>query len=372
VQRCLDSEAPAKAVTSRARFNSLDSSVVLDATSKNTERSAQVRSASASESPMQDSGLRKDTPHFANLSCPPPEDVHKPATPVPPNSTTGSIAIRAMRSMRSMARLTNWSNGKPIEKEATPPVLLEKLNPPEVKKTKKKEKWKFDNGKEQMVSRLSGSSSGADVPNSLNIPSAQVSSARKHGVLGLGFPSALRFGTVRSSSAGSSDRCTAGSASSLSLDGRSRFSSTISAATSLRPRSTKLHTSSSGSSSVQRAEDCLETVTVARRRELTAERRDEAHCESAGTPSRDTNGDMFPEQRSRPVSAKSPSESSAPAPSRTVKGASVAGHSIPKSEHIVTPHRQARVRPASDQMIGKGRLNGIRNDTDGKLRMIHV
>jgi serine/arginine repetitive matrix protein 2 len=366
VRRCPDSEAPARAVTPRARFNSLDSGVVLNATSKNTERSAQVRSASGSESPMQDSDLLKDTPYFATLSCPPPEDVHKPYLLVPPNSTTGSIAIRAMRSMRSMARLANWTNGKPIEKEAMPPLLPEKLGPPEAKKTKKKEKRKLDYGKEQMISRLSGSSSGADV----SAP-AQVSTGRKHGVLGLGFPSALRFGTVRSSSAGSSDRCTAGSANSLSLDGRSRFSSTVSAATSLRPRSTKLRTSSSGPSSVQLAEGCLETVTVACRRERTAERRDEAQCESAGTPSRDTNVDIFPKQRSRPVSAKS-SESSAPAPNRTVEGASVAGHSIPKSGHIVTPLRQARVRPASDQMIGKGRLNGIRDGTDGNLRMVHV
>ncbi|KAI0247397.1 hypothetical protein BJV78DRAFT_1339302 [Lactifluus subvellereus] len=366
--RVNSSGAPTETVPSRARFNSLDSSIILNATSKSTERLAQVRSASASESPLQDSHLLKDGSHVHTLSCSSPEDVHKPPLLVPPNSATGSIAIRAMRSVRSMARLANWSNGKPIEKEATQPVLLVKKDGPALaKKTKRKEKQKFEVGKDTMISRPPDGGSIAGVPASLDIPPARVSVSRKHGLLGLGFPSGLRFGTVRSSSAGSSGQSTAGSADSLSFDGCGRFSSTASAASSLRPRSTKSRISSSGSASVKWVEDCLDTVKAACRRERVVERQDEAQCDSAGVRSRGTIINMFPEQKSRPVSGKPASESSAPTHILAVEETSVAGHSAPGSEQIATPCRQPRIRPASDQMIGKERLRGMRGDTDGVL-----
>lgn len=366
LQLCLASGAPAGTVPSRARFNSLDSSIIVNPTSKSTERLAQVRSASASESPLQDSHLLKDDSHVHTLSCPPSEDVHKPPLLVPPNSATGSIAIRAMRSMRSMAGLATWGNGKPTDKEATQPVLLVKKEGPALaKKTKKKEKQKFEFGRDTAISRLPDGGPAAGVPASLDIPPARASVARKHGLLGLGFPSGFRFGTVRSSSAGSSGQSAAGSADSLSLNGRGRFSPTVSAASSLRPRSTKSRISSSGSTSVKWVEDCLETVKVACRRERAVERQDEAQCDPAGVRSRGTIIDMFPAQRSRLVSAKSASGSSAPT-------SILPGHSTPGSEQIATPCRQPRVRPASDPMVGKERLRGMRGDTDGKLRIMRA
>ena len=362
---CLASKSFTEAVAFRARFNSLGSPMVLKATSKYMEGAVQARPVSRSEPPFQDSDLLKDAPHVSTPSSP---------LPVPPNSTTGSIAIRAMRSMRSMAQLTNWTNnGKPIDKETTPPELLDKKEePPEAKNAKKKAKRRSESGKDQTISRLSVGSSDADVLASHNITPTQTSTARKHGVLGLGLPSALRFGTVRSSSAGLFNQGTTSSANSLSCDGRSHFSSTVSAASSLRPDSSKSRISSSGSAPVKWVEDCLETVKGICRRERVVERRDDAQCNSSRARSRSTIVDMFSDIRPRPVSTKSTFESSAPTPIPTVMGTSIAAHPVPGSEQIVTPRRHTRARPASDQMIEKERVRSTQDDTDSELQMFRL
>ncbi|KAH9003289.1 hypothetical protein EDB86DRAFT_2846246 [Lactarius hatsudake] len=342
---------------SRARFNSLDSRPVLNATSKTAERSAQPRSASASESPIQGIDLLNDLPNVVAPSYPAPEDNPTPPLLAPPNSTTGSIAIRAMRSMRSVARLTSWTNGKPTEKENKSAILVPaQKKDDESKRTKTKGKRKFELGRDQTVSRLSGSSSEAGVSSGLH---PQPSTTRKPGVLGLGFPSGFRFGTVRSSSAGSSDRISCSSAGDTPSESQGCSSSTVSAASSLRPRSTMSRISSSSSSSVKWVEDRLETVRVACRRE----RRDGTQRDSTEARSRARVTDVLLEKSSRPVLSKSTSPASLPA--LVVEEAN--GHSARECEPGATPNKQTRVRPASDQMIGMERLRGIRGVGEGTL-----
>ncbi|KAH9173849.1 hypothetical protein EDB89DRAFT_1905013 [Lactarius sanguifluus] len=342
---------------SRARFNSLDSRLVLNAASKTAERSAQPRSASASESPIQDIDLLNDLPSVVAPSYPAPEDIPTPPLLAPPNSTTGSIAIRAMRSMRSVARLTSWTNGKPTEKENNSAILVPaQKKDDEGKRTKTKGKRKFELGRDQTVSRLSGSSSEAGVSSG---PYPQPSTTRKPGVLGLGFPSGFRFGTVRSSSAGSSDRISCSSAGDTPSESQGCSSSTVSAASSLRPRSAMSRISSSSSSSVKWVEDRLETVRVACRRE----RRDGTQRDSTEARSRAKVTDVLLEKLSRPVLSKSTSPASLPA--LVVEEAN--GHSARESEPGATPNKQTRVRPASDQMIGVERLRGIRGVGEGTL-----
>lgn len=356
--------APPEAFASRERFHSLDSSVVLGTTSKTVERPAQVRSASASESPLQYPDLPKDTPHIPTMSCPDSEEMYEPSLLAPPNTTTGSIAIRAMRSMRSVARLTNWANGKPMEKDATlsvPPVEKHK-QPVGVKKNKKTAKRKFDSGVDQMALRIPGSTSEARVAANNNTPSVQASTTRKHGVLGLGFPSSFRFGTVRSSSAGSCGQISTEFDDSSSFDCRGRSPSTMSATSSLKLKIAMSRISSSSSASVKWMEGRLETVKMAYRRERVAERREESHKEAR------PGGaivDIFSEHSSGPVS--STSASSAPRPILMTKATSEDGHFVIGSESMATPRRLTRVRPASDQMTDKERLRCIRHDPVGEL-----
>ncbi|KAH9029382.1 hypothetical protein EDB84DRAFT_1439362 [Lactarius hengduanensis] len=335
---------------SRARFNSLDSRLVLNAASKTAQRSAQPRSASASESPIQGIDLLNDLPSVGAPSYPVPEDNHTPPLLAPPNSTTGSIAIRAMRSMP-------WTNGKPTEKENTSAILVPaQKKDDESKRTKTKGKRKFELGRDQTVSRLSGSSSEAGVSGG---PHPQPSTTRKPGVLGLGFPSGFRFGTVRSSSTGSSDRISCSSAGDTPSESQGCSSSTVSAASSLRPTSAMSRISSSSSSSVKWVEDRLETVRVACRRE----RRDGTQRDSTEAHSRAKVTDVLLEKSSRPVLSKSTSPASLPA--LVVEEAN--RHSARESEPGATPNKQTRVRPASDQMIGMERLRGIRGVGEGTL-----
>lgn len=352
-----------EALASRSRFHSLDSSVVLS-TTKTAERPAQVRSASASESPLQDSGLLKDTSHIPTMSCPDSEEMHESPHLAPPDATTGSIAIRAMRSMRSVARLTNWTNGKTVEKDTTLSMVpAKKRQPLDAKKNKKTEKRKFDSGGDQTTLRIPGSGSEACVAADNNTPPVQASTTRKHGVLGLGFPSSFRFGTVRSSSAGSCGQISTGLNNTSSLDSRGRSSSTVSASSSLKPTTAKSRISSSSSASVKWVEGRLETVKMACRRERVAERREESHKEARP---KGAIVDIFPEYSSGPVS--STSASPAPRPILMTKAASEDVHS--GSESMATP--RTRVRPASDQMTDKERLRYIRHDPDGELHTVHT
>ncbi|KAI9454192.1 hypothetical protein F5148DRAFT_1288750 [Russula earlei] len=362
-----DPSGDSEALSSRTRFHSLDSSVALSATPKTLERPAQIRSASVLESPLQDSDIHKNASYVPATSYPGPRGLTEPL-PGPPDTTTGSIAIRAMRSMRSLAGLANWANGKHTEKDTTQPTpAVQKQKDKQVvvvTKNKKLEKQKSVSGRSQMTGQLFGGSSEADVPVDKNTPTSQASTARKHRVLGLGFPSGFRFGTVRSSSAGSSGQSTAGSNNAISLDSRGRSSSMVSTVSSLKPSSAKSRMSS-GSASVKWVGERLETVKVACRRERVMKHQDKRSSDSKETRPVGSNVDVFPEQASRRGSSSS--ASSVPTLVHTAPATTVDGRFIPKGEPSPTPCRQTRVRPASDQMTAKERYGSVRHDTDGVL-----
>ena len=364
---------PAEALSeTRARFNSLGSRVILGGSSKTAERPAQVRSASASESPLQDSDFLKDLSHVPTISCPVTEETHEPPLLAPPNTATGSIALRAMRSMRSVARLTSWANGKPMEKDITLPMPPTKKHkqPAATKKNKKTRKHNSDSGRDQMTLRLSGGSLEAGVPTNIDTSPVRSSTARKHGVLGLGLPSGFSFGTMRSSSAGLSRPVSAGSENATSLDHCGRSSSTVSARSSLKLTSAKSRVSSSSSGPVKWVEERLETVKVACRRERTSQRTDETQRNYNEGRSRGAIVDIFSEQTSRPASSKS--APSASGPILTAEGLSTNGHFTMGREPTATPRRQTRVRPASDQMTEKERFRSMRHDSDSEPRMIQI
>ena len=269
--------------------------------------------------------------------------------------------------MRSVARLASWTNGKPTEKENKPTVFAPaQMKDDESKSSKTKSKRKFELGRDQTVSRLSGGGSEAGVSSSFHPhprpPHPRPSTTRKSGVLGLGFPSGFRFGTVRSSSAGSSDRISCNSAGVPSSESQGCSSSTVSAASSLRPGSAMSRISSSSSASVRWVEDRLETVRVACRRD----RHDGIQHDSTGARSRTAVADVLLEQSSRPVSSKSTSPPSLPAIAIEEASLNFARECEP------TPSKQARIRPASDQMIGTERLRGIRGVGEGEFLSIHI
>jgi len=256
-----------------------------------------------------------------------------------------------------------------MEKDNTlsvPPVKKRK-QPVDVKKNKKMEKRKSDSGGNQMTLRIPKGSSETCVVANNNPPPVQASTTRKHGVLGLGFPSSLRFGTVRSSSAGSCSQIFTEFSNTSSFDCRGRSSSTVSATSSLKPTTAKSRISSSSSASVKWVEGRLETVKMACRRERAAERRQESHKEACPEG---VIVDIFPGHSSGPVSFTS---TSSPASPPLMSKATLENvHCVLGSESMTTPRTQTRVRPASDQMTDMERLRCIQHDPDGELRMVHT
>lgn len=353
-------------MASRARFNSLDSGLILSAPSKTVEHPAQPRSASASESPIQDINVLNGHTEVVSPSYLATDENSTPPLLAPPNSTTGSIAIRAMRSMRSVARLTTWTNGKPTEKENKSAVLVPVQTKDDEKRTKSKGKRKFEFGRDQTASRFSGNSSETGVPSGPHPHPTHLQPpiTKKSGVLGLGFPSGFRFGTVRSSSGGSSDRISHSSTGDPPPESQTCSSSTLSTASSLRPRSAMSRISSSSSASVKWVEDRLDTVRVACRRE----RRDETQRNFPGERSSANVADIHFETSSRLTSSKSNTRPSLPA--IAIEEAWLNGQSLRVSEPGATPNKYNRIRPASDQMIGKDRLRSIRGVGEGEFHPV--
>ncbi|KAI0051553.1 hypothetical protein FA95DRAFT_1580533 [Auriscalpium vulgare] len=380
------SPEPAKAETaepaSRARFNSLDSGILLSTPAAPT---ALERPPFSSISSAQTLHL-PDLVHDDNANSSSDRDeIPTPTFLAPPNPATGSIAIRAMRSMRSMARLTSWSQGKPVEKEAAVPAATVKKKEKEPEK-KKKKKEKQKEGRAQQTPRYSGSSFEAGTPISPEVMTFAEAQPRKAGVLGLGLPSTMRFGTARAVSSSSSshgpppafNRLSADSAV-MDINGRGRSASTVSTGSSLRPPSTASNVSraSSGSStSVKWDEEGLQTVKEQRRAEAAATT--PAHPKSTRRTSAEARrraalADIFPEQMSRPVSQSSQaSGSSVPMPIVTIEEATADGHSdVPDDVSLVsTPQKRNRVRPMSEQMLVKDRPKGMRDDTEGVLSIL--
>lgn len=334
-------------------------------------------------------------------------------------SGSGSIALRAMR---SMARLTSWSQPKADEKETKkekPDQRREKEEVAEKKKTRKtkkekevaekkitKEKAKDGTVKMSTSSVGVGSSSDTGTPKvSLEVPledHVPKAIGKKQSVLGLGLPSSLRFGTVRSAastatssttaakeerpSTGTVRRTSISSTMSLNILTSRRPSSTISNSSSLRPPSTAsaMSRSSSSSASVKWDEEGLETVKEMRKKDREERRRNSTDSNlvlngtakkgsrrSAEGRKRPLVSDLFAEVdiSSRPTSPEVQSQRSSiiskEGPIVNIETATNDGHG--SASDLETPMKRARPRPMSEQVLSNmPRPQGIYENVERK------
>ena len=324
--------------------------------------------------------------------------------------------------MRSVARLTSWSQPKTEEKEAKKEKAekREKEEGAERKKNKKskkekevvekktsKEKKAKDGTVKMSTSSFEAGSIGSpDVPKlSLEVPPDESTIGKKQSVLGLGLPSSLRFGTVRSavSSVTSSTtdvkeerpptrtvrRPSVSSTMSLNLLTSRRPSSTISNSSSLRPPSTAsgMSRSSSSSASVKWDEEGLETVKEMRKKDREERRRNSTDSNailngsnkkgsrrSAEGRRRPLVSDLFPEVEinNRPLSPEVQSQRSSvvskEGPVVNIETATNDGHGHASDlETVETPMKRARPRPMSEQMLGNvPRPQGVYENVERK------
>ena len=328
-------------------------------------------------------------------------------------SGSGSIALRAMR---SMARLTNWSQPKADEKEPKNEKAdqkNEKEEGVEKKKTKKskKEKKAKDGAAKVSTSNIgAGSTSDAGTPKvSLEVPpgdNVPKTIGKRQSVLGLGLPSSLRFGTVRSTAStttssttdakeersftGTVRRTSTRSTMSLNLLNSRRPSSTISNSSSFRPPSTAsgVSRSSSGSVSVKWDEEGLETVKEMRRKDREERRRNSADSNAVlnGTAKKGSRrsaegrkrplvSDLFTEVdiNNRPTSPSVHSQCSSviskEGPLVNVETATDDGQG--HADDLETPMQRARSRPMSEQILSNiPRPQGIYDNAERKDRSL--
>ena len=318
-----------------------------------------------------------------------------------------------------MARLASWSQPKADEKE----VKKEKEEGVEKKRKKNKKerevaekKTREKKGKDGTVrastsSFETGTIGSTFIPKvSLEVPSEDrglKTVGKKQSVLGLGLPSSLRFGTVRSavSTATSSTadpkeerppvgtvrRTSVSSAMNLNLLTSRRPSSTVSNSSSLRPPSTAsgISRSSSSSASIKWDEEGLETVKEIRRKDREERRRNSTDSNtvlndavkkgsrrSAEGRKRPLVSDLFAEVgiSDRPTSPEVQSQCSSviskEGPIVNIETATNDGHGHASDPQTPgTPMKRARPRPMSEQMLSNiPRPQGIYNNVERKHR----
>ena len=389
----------------RNRFNSLGSGVLLD--------------TPATTAPSKGSGRGTPTLQFSEpvYEEPPPVTYSRAGTPtaggllaVPPsnmggNTNTnnqGSIALRAIRSVRSLARMGSWAQLKnmPSPDENEPPATVKEKKKTKEKTIKEKgskkkektkakeedaeekegEKKKKKSTKKEKAQTVRLSSSSFEVGGLTASPEAKKTlGPKKHNILGLGLPSTMRLPTVRSGSTASSN--IAPVATRLSVDsatilGRNRAGSVLSTTSSLRPVSTTSTESrlSSGSStaSVRWDEQGLETVKEQRKKEREVKRQSDEKSDrrSSKESHRSSEG-----RRRTPLSSIFPSQQDLDTPKRcsypivTIEEATSDGHGDPDEEELpqpaATPMKKARIRPLSEQLLGRSRPRPMHEDDEG-------
>ncbi|KAI0794946.1 hypothetical protein C8Q75DRAFT_791510 [Abortiporus biennis] len=403
---------PSRPLESRARFNSLDSGVMLF-----SKKPAQSNPAPAEVTNLAPPQPAPGPTATTGLLAPPSTNNN--------NSGSGSIALRAMKSMRSIARMKSWAQlnndkeGNNSSNDAQTNITTATT------KKEKKEKKK----KEKTLIRNSGSSfeAGTLSPTEnlrmLRDEEMKKTTKKKQSILGLGLPSTIRLGgnaTVRYPSNASSAssipapaartvtpntqaRLSADSAH-LILNAAGRPSSVLSSGSSLRPPSTmsgvsafsgrSARSSSSSVVSVKWDEEGLQHVREMQRKERKSrresresERKDEG-TSSSGRKSRrasgegrrrTTIGEIFPEilerESERPQSVGS---SIVDGPLVRVEEATLDGHSDPEleeeikkeAESSMTPVKRPRPRPVSEQMLGKSRPTAMTDGEDGVLSIL--
>ncbi|KAG5650532.1 hypothetical protein H0H81_011921 [Sphagnurus paluster] len=400
---------------SRARFNSLDSGILLSSPAIVAPQFADQQGSKVQ--PAEPSTLtysRAGTPTAGGLLAP----------PQPTANHQGSIALRAMRSVRSLARIGSWAQLKGGDENAAPGSVRikdkkEKEKAPkekkakdskkkkenagedEGKKKKKKSKDKKEKEKEKEAAatiRMSTSSFEIGAASPMPKEKSQTLGKKKQSILGLGLPSSMtmRLPNVRSGSTASSigppatQRLSVESAH-LLKQGRDRSGSMMSTSTasSLRPLSTTSSVTGSrlsSGSSIRWDEDCLENVKELRRRE----RKEKAIERANGGAETEKGSRRTAEGRKRtPLSevfGRSPSPVEDPRPKLpivTVEAATCDGHGEPDDHSILeeeeeiledqpleTPVKRARARPMSEQLLGKSRPKPMYESEDGVLSIL--
>ncbi|KAF9457373.1 hypothetical protein BDZ94DRAFT_1175700 [Collybia nuda] len=417
---------------SRARFNSLDSGILLN-TPINMGPTPGIQVLPA----PQDRFAPEPSPPltYSRAGTPTAGGLLAPAVPVGSgaNVNQGSIALRAMRSVRSIARIGSWAQLRnedgasgsirglkpkekvPKEKEEKKKKKKEKKakgveNIPEEdgkKKSKKKDKDQKDTLKAQTL-RLSTSSfevgAASPMPNKTLV-------RKKRSILGLGLPSTMgamtmRLPTVRNGSTASSTMAPTNNRLSVESAGltmgRDRAGSVMSTSTasSLRPMSTTSSMSGSrisSGSSVRWDEECLENVRELRRKERREkeEVRRQEGCEADSKGKNKESRRSSEGRRRTPLSEvfpDAPKESPEPVHRRqlpivTVEAATADGHSAPddcvsmmeddeeiyeeeQEPRLETPVKKARARPLSEQMLGRSRPRAMHESEDGVLSIL--
>ncbi|OBZ78003.1 hypothetical protein A0H81_01654 [Grifola frondosa] len=338
---------PFKPLDSRARFNSLDSGILLSAPADRVNNKGTVSSVQN----------LLTVPRLASdpiTSAEPPSIDSNRLAPNPP--AAGSIAVRAIRSMRSLARMASWNQLSHPDKEdgAAPPIETTVKMKKEKSKEKAKGEGKKKKKKEKRRPRRKettrrrrrkrcGTRGAALKLEHLTL------GKKKQSILGLGLPSTMRFATTvrnaTSSSTASANlpaaahRLSVDSAH-ITMNANGRPSSILSNGSSLRPPST-------------------------------------ASCVSAfsGRSPRSSSSSIASLQR--PASL-SPPASVHEQPIVMIEEATVDGHSDPRDEDRAarvsgsgeTPVKRARPRPMSEQMLGRTRPRAICEDEDGVLSIL--
>ncbi|EGO19639.1 hypothetical protein SERLADRAFT_443108 [Serpula lacrymans var. lacrymans S7.9] len=395
---------PLKPIDSRARFNSLDSGILLDSPIQTHCPS------SGSNSPT------FATDNLPKRSATPTFDPAAPATGgllLPPGAVgngKNSVAIRAMRSVRSLARIGSWAQlknmGNPEEGDAPVKSKLKENKDKDKdkgepkKKKKKKEKEKEKEKEKAQTIRYSGSSFEAGALSASPEGMTSKTLGRKKASIlgiGLGLPTTMRLPSVRSGSTASSVVATAQPANNrLSVDSatilggfqmRDRSGSVMSTASSLRPMSTSSGVSgssggSSAAASVRWDEAGMDTVRERRKKEKLirkeakeARKEEKKKSKRKSKSEKDGGSRKTSESRRRtPLAAVFPlaekDRAQHEAPVLTLEEATADGHSPIDEESngslLETPVKRARARPRplSEQLLGRSRPRPLYEDDE--------
>ncbi|KAG2030786.1 hypothetical protein BDR03DRAFT_161432 [Suillus americanus] len=365
-----------KPTESRARFNSLDSGILLNSPVFSEH----------SKPPAENQHLRVPTPPSATLASAAHGATLAPPGAPPLGSGKDSVAIRAMRSVRSLARIGSWAQLKNMPApddtpKPTPPVISE----PKKKKKKKdrgqnkeKEKEKEKEKDKAATVRYSGSSFEAGALSaSPDKNASRATLGKKKSILGLGLPSTMRLPSMRSvsmtSSIGasqvqSSNKLPVDSAATLGCGilARTRTGSTMTASSagSVRPVSVSSG-GSSGGCSVRWDEVGLETVKEVRRKERALKEKDsikekktKGTRKSSDSRKRTPLSSVFPGRLSDHEEGEGANkEQASTLPIVTIEEATVDGHS-----DVETPIKRVRPRPVSEQLLGRSRPKAMYED----------
>ncbi|KAG1727136.1 hypothetical protein EDB19DRAFT_1914356 [Suillus lakei] len=371
-----------KYTESRARFNSLDSGILLN-------------SPACPEHPKslaENQHLRVPTPPSATLASAAYGATLAPPSAAPLGSGKDSVALRAMRSVRSLARIGSWAQLKNIPApddtpKPIPPVISEpkkkkkkkdKGQHKEKEKEKEKEKDKDKDKDKAATARYSGSSFEAGALSaSPDKNTCRATLGKKKSILGLGLPSTMRLPSMRSGSTASSIvAAKAQSSTRLSADpagvlgsgilARARSGSTMTASSAGSVRPVSVSSGGSSGCSVRWDEVKLETVKEARRKERASKEKDSSKekktkgtRKTSDSRKRTPLSAVFPGRFSdREEGEKGMNEEEAPAlPIVTIEEATVDGHS-----DLDTPVKQTRPRPLSEQPLGRSRPKAMYED----------